>query len=142
MLVVPLGTYMPDETYPVGMAERLARVEAKMDALDDKMDLFIRTAGSPDVGFASAGLLNELRSQADREHLAMRNRIEEVLNRLNRRVDGINDEHNERLKHLEADLNGRYQSLSNRVWAMLFGLVAVLGGLSTDIFIHATGKLP
>ncbi len=118
-------TKVPNESYSEGMAERLARVEAKVDALDDKITLFVRTASSPEIGFVSSGTLAYFRAEMEKDIVSAKNRADEVLTRLNSRMDVINADHNNRLTRLE-DSRLRFA----------YGLVAVSSGLIVDIIIH------
>lgn len=111
---------MPDERYADSMAERLARVEATLNALDTKVDMFIKTATSPEVGFVSGGYLALAKTEGEKEHA-----------RIDKRIDSINKDHNERLIKLEG--------LTNRV---LLWVVFFFGGVLVDVILHVTGVKP
>lgn len=100
---VPLGT----------MAVAIARLEVKVDGIESTLQTFIKTATSPDLGFAAAATMNMVNSE------------------VKARLDDINKDHNERLVKLEG-LSGRVL-----LWA-----VGVLGGICTDIILHVTGVKP
>lgn len=114
------------------MAERLARVEAKVDslksdlsALKSDVSQFVRTASSPEIGFVSAALLKLFKGQLDKDVTDAKDRADYVQTQITRRLDEINADHDHRITRLE-DARTR----------LAYALAGVSGGLVVDILVH------
>ena len=98
----------------------VARLEEKVDGIGSKLDMFIKTATSPEIGFVSSGLLAMMKAEADKEHVEIHRRMEQI----------------------EREQDERYKSISNRVWALLFAMIGLLGSVLTDGFLRWSGIKP
>ena len=105
---------------PDSVGVSIARLEVKVDSIESTLQSFIRTATSPDLGFAASATVVMLNSETVKS-----------VGAVERRVDTINKDHNERLVKLEG--------LSSRVF---MGGFFTMGAVILDIVLHVTGVRP